>query len=43
VESLLLPGPVGMEFWDGIAWRSEPGGSSVRLVLQRPEETVVLN
>jgi len=42
-ESLLLPGPVGMEFWDGAAWRSEPGGGSVRLVLQRPEETIVLN
>jgi prepilin-type N-terminal cleavage/methylation domain-containing protein len=42
-ESLLLPGPVGMEFWDGAAWRSDSGGSAVRLVLQGPEETVVLN
>lgn len=42
-ESLLLPGPVVMEFWDGSGWRADPGGSSIRLVLQRPEETIVLN
>ena len=42
VETVLLPGPVGLDFWDGIAWRSEPGETAVRLLLQNPEETVVL-
>lgn len=42
-ESPLLPGPVLLEFWDGVAWRSEFGGRqpAVRLQLQNPEETVV--
>jgi prepilin-type N-terminal cleavage/methylation domain-containing protein len=40
----LLPGPVQLEFWDGVAWRAEPGGkqAAVRLQLQNPEETVVI-
>jgi prepilin-type N-terminal cleavage/methylation domain-containing protein len=44
VDSGMLPGPVVLEFWDGVAWRPEPGGAqpAVRLVLQNPDETVVL-
>jgi hypothetical protein len=43
-EMLLLPAPVLMEFWDGVAWRPEPGGRqpAVRFRLENPEETVVL-
>jgi len=40
---LILPAPVQMDFWDGVAWKAEPAGGkpAVRLVLQNPEETVV--
>jgi prepilin-type N-terminal cleavage/methylation domain-containing protein len=43
-ESVLLPGAVVMEFWDGVAWRAEPRGmeTSIRVILQDPQETVVL-
>jgi prepilin-type N-terminal cleavage/methylation domain-containing protein len=42
-EVLLLPGPVQVDYWDGVAWRMEPGGQqpAVRLSLQNPEEMVV--
>lgn len=42
-EWSLLPGPLTLEFWDGAAWREEPGGRqpALRLKLQSPEETVV--
>jgi len=42
-EVLLLPGPVRMDFWDGVAWRPEPGGSrpAVRLRLEDPEEVLI--
>jgi prepilin-type N-terminal cleavage/methylation domain-containing protein len=44
VETTILPGPVSMDFWDGVAWRPEAPGSSpaMRLQLQDPEEAVVL-
>lgn len=44
VETLVIPGPVALDFWDGVSWRSEPAGSSpaIRLQLHQPEETVVL-
>ena len=43
-ETLLQAGSVILEFWDGVAWRAESGGSSaVRIVLGQPEEAVVLN
>jgi prepilin-type N-terminal cleavage/methylation domain-containing protein len=44
LESGILPGPVVLEFWDGVAWRAEPGGAqpALRLLLQNPEESVVL-
>jgi len=43
-ELPLVTGPVQMDFWDGVAWREEPGGRqpALRLRLQNPEESVVL-
>jgi len=39
----LLPGPVLIDYWDGVAWRTEFSGkhSAVRLQFQNPEEVVV--
>ena len=43
-DSWILPGPVIMEFWDGVAWRPQPAGAqpTLRLLLATPAETVVL-
>jgi prepilin-type N-terminal cleavage/methylation domain-containing protein len=43
-ETALIEGSVQMEFWDGLAWRSDPGAafSVLRLLLEKPSETVVL-
>jgi prepilin-type N-terminal cleavage/methylation domain-containing protein len=43
-ETMMLAGPIALEFWDGVSWRAEPAGSSpaIRLQLHHPEETVVL-
>jgi prepilin-type N-terminal cleavage/methylation domain-containing protein len=42
-QVLLLPGPLRMDFWDGVAWRPEPGGGrpAVRLRLEDPEEALI--
>ena len=43
-DLLLLPGPVQIDVWDGVAWRTDFSGkqSAVRLQFQNPEEVVVL-
>jgi prepilin-type N-terminal cleavage/methylation domain-containing protein len=44
IESVLVQGPIALEFWDGVAWRADPVGpsSALRVLFQKPEETVVL-
>jgi prepilin-type N-terminal cleavage/methylation domain-containing protein len=43
-EASLLSDPVVLEFWDGVAWRTEPQKKTLalKLTLTGPEESVVL-
>jgi prepilin-type N-terminal cleavage/methylation domain-containing protein len=42
-ETPLCPGPVKLDFWNGVAWKDRPDGGilAVRLGFQDPEEFVV--
>jgi hypothetical protein len=43
-DLLLLPGRVGLEFWNGSEWAQAPRGEvlAIRLTLVNPDESVVL-